>query len=203
MLGIESGRKEMVKRAKSFEVLRTKSFGDFSTMEYEALIKQLFHAAERGDINDCTKLIKQGAWPNHILLGDPLQVNALHIAAMNGHSALCRLMVELGADVHMPNRYGYTALHLASQLGRLEAVKELLALGADPAVEDGLGDTPLDRARMAGCDDVARYLQMVQAGDRGSVLQSRQRWRREWAPRRAERSRYLPGHHENPMLENL
>uniref|UniRef100_A0A7S0LZ38 Uncharacterized protein n=1 Tax=Cryptomonas curvata TaxID=233186 RepID=A0A7S0LZ38_9CRYP len=202
-VGLESGRNEMIKRARSFELLRTKSFGELSTLEYEALIKNLFSAAERGDMAECTKLIKQGAWPNHILLGDPLQVNALHIAAINGHAALCRQMVELGADVHMANRYGYTALHLASQLGHIDAVRALLEVGADPAAEDGLGDTPVDRARLAGCDAVAALLDSVVAGDSCSMLRSRQRWRREWAPRRVDRSHFLPGLHENPMLENL
>jgi ankyrin repeat protein len=97
---------------------------------------------------------------------DPYRGTPLAWAAVNGHVAAVRALVELGAD---PNRRGtfggpshgegVPALHLAAQDGRRETVAALLELGADPLLLDGLhGGTALGWARVGGHEELADIL---------------------------------------------
>jgi ankyrin repeat protein len=80
---------------------------------------------------------------------DPYRGTALTWAAVNGHTASVRALLELGAD---PNRRGtfggpdhgegVTALHLAAQAGRLEVIRMLLGAGADPTIRETSHDAP-------------------------------------------------------------
>ena len=64
------------------------------------------------------------------------------------------LLLEHGADWHVPTHRGSTLLHLAAEAGMKQVVAWLLAAGADVWSRDEEGRTPLELATEGGC----RYL---------------------------------------------
>ena len=74
---------------------------------------------------------------------------ALHVAAYEGKLEAARVLLELGASVHVADRRGRTALHLAAFADRRLLVKLLRAHGASGNVKDSLGRTPLRLAAEA------------------------------------------------------
>ena len=74
---------------------------------------------------------------------------ALHVAAYEGKLEAARVLLELGASVHVADHRGRTALHLAAFADRRLLIKLLRAHGAVGNVKDGLGRTPLRLAAEA------------------------------------------------------
>ncbi|KAK0622438.1 hypothetical protein B0T14DRAFT_552877 [Immersiella caudata] len=75
---------------------------------------------------------------------------ALHLAAMKGHAAIVRLLVQSKCDVsHVWNRQ--TALHMAAKSGRAETSRILLENGAEVNAKGESGQTPLHCASDASC----------------------------------------------------
>ncbi|CDJ36602.1 ankyrin repeat-containing protein, conserved, putative [Eimeria mitis] len=68
---------------------------------------------------------------------------ALHFAASNGKTRLCRQLLAAGADVQALNMEGAMPLHLACVAGALETVKLLLERGAPINATTAAGETPL------------------------------------------------------------
>ena len=60
-------------------------------------------------------------------------------SAWNGDA---RLLIDLGANVHVADNFGVTPLHLASLYGRKEAAKALLEAGVDVNIRSGRIDWP-------------------------------------------------------------
>ena len=67
---------------------------------------------------------------------------ALHFAAMEGHAAMTRLLVDHGAALNVQDGDGDTALHLAAHEGKIEVVRFLLDADAAIDLEDKKGRTP-------------------------------------------------------------
>merc|ERR1711924_366490 len=61
---------------------------------------------------------------------------AIGLAALKGHSALCQVLLDKKADVNAKDEDGETPLMKASAKGCLEVVKFLLGVGADPDAVD-------------------------------------------------------------------
>ncbi|VDI03178.1 Hypothetical predicted protein [Mytilus galloprovincialis] len=53
---------------------------------------------------------------------------ALHIACLNGHTDVVKLLVDFGMNINNKTKHGFTPLYLACQKGRYETVKFLLDL---------------------------------------------------------------------------
>lgn len=107
--------------------------------------------------------------------------NALHLAALNGHSAvLVELITRLCTHDELNWKYavdeinigmvppldlqdteGLTPLHLAALQGHLESVKILLNGGANYAIRDTSGKSAADKARLMGNDSVCEILEAV------------------------------------------
>lgn len=54
----------------------------------------------------------------------------MHLAALQGHTKLVKLLEAAGADVRAKDEHGMTPLHKAAVQGHTETAAELLAHGA-------------------------------------------------------------------------
>lgn len=78
----------------------------------------------------------------------------LHGAAQLGHLAVCRCLLEAGADPNVRNFLDETALHKASAGGYTEIITLLLESGADPLIPEMCGELPIDQALPRKRDEV-------------------------------------------------
>jgi ankyrin repeat protein len=109
----------------------------------------IWEAAEEGDLAEVQRLIGQ----NPRLLNAtraPHAMTPLMRAAVAGHVAVVRWLVDQGAALDEPSSDGWTALCYASSTGRTPVVRLLLERGADPIIANGRGCTPLIRACKGG-----------------------------------------------------
>lgn len=120
------------------------------------LNEQLLEAAEHGETNKTSKLIKEGANINildakgrtptmiatynkdvetvkvlinagaDVNIRDDMKNNPFLYAGAEGYLDILKLTIEAGADPTITNRYGGTALIPASEHGYVDVVKELL-----------------------------------------------------------------------------
>ena len=85
----------------------------------------LFYAVTRGCTNAAATLLAMGA---------DLRASGnealLHDAAYKGDAALCKLLVNAGAELDRVDEGGQTALHRAAAFGRAQACQALIAAGA-------------------------------------------------------------------------
>ncbi|MED6258106.1 hypothetical protein ATANTOWER_003014 [Ataeniobius toweri] len=97
--------------------------------------------------------------------GTDIQLTALHYAAKEGHVAIIKTLVELGADLHAWDKKGRTALHMACIGQQAEAVRTLLLLGLEDS-QDASGTTA---RQLAMKQDVVRMFEcgMPKTSDRG------------------------------------
>lgn len=90
---------------------------------------------------------------------------AIHEAALNGHTECLALLLEGGAKVDSVaynNNGPNTPLHYAARHGHIECVRLLLMHGADWRSVNNFGETPLHCTAMRGHVDCMQTL--VQAG---------------------------------------
>lgn len=79
----------------------------------------------------------------------------LMIAALKGHTAFAKRMIERGADVNKP---GWTPLHYAATSGHVEMIKLLIDEHAYIDTESPNESTPLMLAAMYGTDEAVKLL---------------------------------------------
>ncbi|MBN1834226.1 MAG: ankyrin repeat domain-containing protein [Spirochaetales bacterium] len=143
------------------------------------------HAAWNGHKEVYDYLVSQGAPTNvftEAALGplqslvdrlrtNPLAVNAqdprhrappLTWAVRTGNRAGVDFLIDMGAEVDLPDRGGATALHAAVSAGREEIARILLHAGADPEAREAGGRTPLHVAADAG--NLKLCLMLLEAG---------------------------------------
>ncbi len=82
----------------------------------------------------------------------------IHMASINGHVEVVRILVEHGADAKAQDGMGRTALHVASAEGHVEVVRMLVEHGVGATAQDGKGLTPLHVASTWGHVDVVCVL---------------------------------------------
>ncbi len=85
----------------------------------------------------------------------PQDESPLMLAALQGLTELCRLLITLGADVNKP---GWTALHYAATNGHLKTIQLLLDEYAYIDAASPNGTTPLMMAAHYGSDAAVRLL---------------------------------------------
>ena len=84
----------------------------------------------------------------------------LHSAAMQGHAAVCEVLLAAGAGVNVQtDPQGYAPLHSAAFAGHVEAIRVLLAHGADRTLVNYRGERPADTARRTGQSEAVRVLE--------------------------------------------
>ena len=83
----------------------------------------------------------------------------LHAAAMQGHAAVCQVLLEAGAQVNVQtDPQGYTPLHSAAFAGHVAAILVLLAYGADRGLVNYRGERPADTAQRTGQVEAVQVL---------------------------------------------
>ena len=82
----------------------------------------------------------------------------LMIAALNGHLAICRLLIDKGAQLEAKNIDDWTPLHYAAFQGHVEIVRLLCDRGADVEARSIYGRTSLHYATMNGHISIIKEL---------------------------------------------
>ena len=79
-------------------------------------------------------------------------------AAWNGHLAICRLLLDKGAQLEVKSSHGGTPLHYAADQGHVEIVRLLCDHGADVKARTDTGNRPLHLAAWQGHISVMKEL---------------------------------------------
>ena len=103
-----------------------------------SLKASFFTAAEKGDVKELKKLLKEINTNFRNEKGE----TPLHIVAGESHLEAVKLLLKHGADPNAQTIHGKTPLHVAEKCD-VDVVKLLLQYGADPNARDDNGQTPL------------------------------------------------------------
>jgi len=104
-------------------------------------------AALKGGVTAHQIAIARGQSAVAVLLAQAEGLGArLILAATDGHDALVRQLVVLGAPVNVSDARGATAMMIAARNGDLGILQFVLSRGADPSARDNEGQTAFDWA---------------------------------------------------------
>jgi len=117
---------------------------------------KVYAAARRGDVAQLAKLLDRGADPNDS--GDEHGTTALTTAAFQGHLDAVRLLLERGADIDRPNKFGARPLFVAATNARPQVISFLLKAGASLSAEADGGLTAFMEAARSTPDTVRVFL---------------------------------------------
>ncbi len=134
----------------------------------------IFVAAQAGDRAMVDQLLT--ADPDALSARDATRQTPLHYAVLARDAAICRLLLERGADVNATDKDGNTPLHVAARSLRTEAAMQLLAARANPTLKNARGEIAMnlaiyagDNTRRAANDRLAFVRAMLTAGASPSV----------------------------------
>ncbi|XP_061724534.1 uncharacterized protein LOC133530585 [Cydia pomonella] len=110
-------------------------------------------AARAGQLETVVDLLDSGAVKD-INTSNSNGLNALHLAAKDGHISVVEELLKRGAIVDAATKKGNTALHIACLAGQEPVARALLGAGAKADAQSAAGFTPLYMAAQenhAGC----------------------------------------------------
>ena len=110
-------------RDKSESVNFSKDGIHIRQFDIEEEVIELMNAARSGSIEECRRLINNGADVNAT---DDTGQTALMVAAMSNRVSIARLLIDNRADINMSSISGLTALHFAALENHLNFTKFLL-----------------------------------------------------------------------------
>jgi len=141
-------------------------------MKPEEANERLLAAARNGDIRVAKEALGAGADVN--VREGRLQLTPLDTAAMDGHPAIVKLLLERGAAPNARGKYGVAPLHWAARHGQTEVGRILIENGADVNLKDFDLETALYKAASRGHTDFVQLLL-----DNGADINAAEdRWRR-------------------------
>ncbi|EKX43435.1 hypothetical protein GUITHDRAFT_110558 [Guillardia theta CCMP2712] len=114
---------------------------DKHAMGLTELNSVMLDAIQRGDLQMCNAMVKQGA---NVNVTDHAKATPLMFAAQNRQLEICAILLENKADVNAKDRGGMTACHRAALVGDVKVLELLIKKGAKRGIEDGWGKTPMD-----------------------------------------------------------
>ncbi|PRQ41797.1 putative ankyrin repeat-containing domain, acetyltransferase A, auxiliary subunit [Rosa chinensis] len=171
------------------------------------IVQQFLNAACTGDVDLLKKLagkLDEGKGLAKTVddIKDANKRGALHFAAREGQSEMCKyLLEELKLDVDTKDEDGDTPLIHAARLGHTDTAKLLLEYGANPSIASDLGATALHHSAGLGNIELLRYLiskgvDVNSQSDAGSPL--------IWAAGhdQPDAVKVLLEHHANPNTES-
>ncbi|WP_028391145.1 ankyrin repeat domain-containing protein [Bacillus cihuensis] len=121
----------------------------------EELNKQLLQAAERGEANTISELIKKDA---NINAQDSKRRTATMIATYNNDVETAKVLINAGADVNIQDDMKNNPFLYAGAEGYIDILKLTIEAGVDPAITNRYGGTALIPASEHGYVDVIKEL---------------------------------------------
>jgi len=109
--------------------------GDWKTL--------LIGASLFGSTKCIAVLLSHGADVNLPVVYESNLYSPLHMAAQDGHVAVCRQLLETGADLQFRGQNQFTPLHWAAQFGKVGVIAILMQRGADTRALDSDLWTPI------------------------------------------------------------
>ena len=107
---------------------------------------QLYYYCENGMTSSVVRMLEMKSIDVEGRGGDEEDgLTCLMIAAVNGHLAICRLLIDKGAQVEAKSWDGRTPLHYAAINGRVEIARLLCDRGADVEARSLPGEWRLGR----------------------------------------------------------
>jgi len=116
----------------------------------------IFDAVRAGDVEKVKTLLQ--ADPKLATARTEDGSTALHLAALDGHSAIARLLLDSKAQVNARGLREETPLHMAMYDGHREVAEVLLAGQADVNAQNTAGETPLHVAARKGHRELVALL---------------------------------------------
>jgi hypothetical protein len=116
------------------------------SLRLQLLLLLMKRSDDRG-LEEAARLIENGAQVNGTNM--PMTTRTytayipLHMAAIHGNVKNVKLLLDNGAQIDHPDRYGYTALFHAAYMGHNEVVGLLLDRGANARARDRRGNSVL------------------------------------------------------------
>ena len=125
------------------------------------------HEATHSDCKDVVQiLLESGINPNN---ENNFQMTPLLLTDDTRSSQIIiKLLLDYGADINKPDKFGETRLHSAARSGAKNVVQLLLDRGADPNLAGGHGETPLHNCAQQGYLGVVKLL-LDKGGDINSA----------------------------------
>src|SRR5262245_59152703 len=108
----------------------------------------IFESVRSGDIKRVKELLKND--PKLATTRSEDGSTPLHLAALEGHSAIAQLLIDSRAEVNARGPRNETPLHLAMYDGHRELAELLLDHKADLNAQNSSGETPLHIAARKG-----------------------------------------------------
>ncbi len=108
--------------------------------------------------NDTKYIVKYYQSGGDIFILDERHQSLLHLATRNKALHSLELLLELGLDPNIGDKYEDTPLHIAAYMGNEEMVSMLLKYKADPNNANTRKETPLHRGCFKGNVEVIRLL---------------------------------------------
>ncbi|KAG8541951.1 hypothetical protein GDO81_027849, partial [Engystomops pustulosus] len=119
--------------------------------------KQLYFSARQGELQKVLMMLVDGIDPN-FKMEQHGKRTPLHAAAETGHTDICHMLVQAGANLDNCSEDQWTPLMDAGENNHLDTVKYLVKAGALLDPKDAEGSTCLHLAAKKGHYDVVKYL---------------------------------------------
>ena len=118
---------------------------------------QLYYYCEHGMTSSVVRMLAMRSIDVEAK-GGVYEMTCLLTAAANGHLAICRLLLDKGAQLEVKDRFSCTPLHHAAVQGHVEIVRLLCDRGADIEARSNRGRRSLHSAAWKGHISVVKEL---------------------------------------------
>mgnify|MGYP001132856771 CR=1 FL=1 len=121
----------------------------------ERISRELFEAADSGNLDRMTALIARGG---NVNARDRNGATVLMSAASQGNLNVMQFLIGRGADINAKDRLGRTALIFAAMLGNKPAARFLIQRKADVNARSATGVTALEWAKEGRHTEIVKML---------------------------------------------